>query len=62
MPKTNTEFWAGKIARNKQRDGQAALLLRRRGWKVLRVWEHEIELDIQQAIRRVRRVVTSCME
>lgn len=43
QPKSRLEYWAPKLARNRQRDSQSATLLRRLGWKVLVVWECQIE-------------------
>ena len=42
QPKTNAKFWREKIARNQARDALVARTLRRDGWRVLRVWEHEL--------------------
>ncbi len=42
QPKTNAKFWREKIARNKQRDRRVNYALRKRGWKVMRIWEHEL--------------------
>ena len=42
MPKSRTEFWNPKIATNKKRDRTVNSLLRRRGWRVLRIWEHSL--------------------
>jgi DNA mismatch endonuclease (patch repair protein) len=36
-------FWKEKIERNKERDKSVSKLLRKDGWKVVRVWECEIE-------------------
>lgn len=41
-PKTNAAFWRDKIARNQARDRKVNRLLRRMGWQVLRVWEHQL--------------------
>lgn len=41
MPKSNRQYWASKIARNRERDAQADILLEEAGWMVLRFWEHE---------------------
>ena len=41
-PKQNARFWREKIARNKARDRLVNRTLRARGWRVLRVWEHEL--------------------
>lgn len=39
--KSNTLWWADKIAANKKRDKGTAADLKRAGWIVLRFWEHE---------------------
>jgi len=41
MPKANADFWNEKLTRNQERDAEVDLLLEQRGWKVVRVWEHE---------------------
>lgn len=43
MPKTNTGFWAEKIARNKERDKVEQRLLARMGWHCITVWECELK-------------------
>jgi DNA mismatch endonuclease, patch repair protein len=42
QPKTNAAFWRDKIARNKARDRHVNVAMRKRGWKVLRIWQHEL--------------------
>lgn len=42
MPRQNARFWREKIARNQARDRLVNRTLRARGWKVLRIWEHEL--------------------
>lgn len=37
--KSNVRYWGPKIVRNKQRDRSSIAKLRRRGWRVLVVWE-----------------------
>lgn len=39
MPSTRREFWAEKLARNRQRDEINVARLARDGWRVLVVWE-----------------------
>ena len=41
-PKTNASYWTAKIARNRQRDREAVLSLRRQGWRVLVLWECQL--------------------
>jgi len=42
MPRNNQEFWAKKLQQNKDRDKYVSRELRKAGWKVVRVWEHEL--------------------
>lgn len=39
LPATRTEFWAGKIRSNQERDQRSTSLLVEQGWSVLTVWE-----------------------
>ncbi|MDL5045825.1 very short patch repair endonuclease [Oscillatoria amoena NRMC-F 0135] len=41
MPSTNKRFWVKKISRNVQRDKLVVRILKKRGWTVVRIWEHE---------------------
>lgn len=52
-PRTNAEFWANKLDRNRQRDDRDTRRLERAGWHVLRIWEHETKdlLAIEQRVR-----------
>lgn len=43
QPKQNAEFWFTKIERNKARDRLVTRTLKAKGWRVLRVWEHELK-------------------
>lgn len=39
LPKSNVEFWQTKIDRNRARDARDMEALRKRGWRVIVVWE-----------------------
>ena len=43
VPKTNTEFWTTKVARNQERDQEVWRKLEAKGWAVIIVWECELE-------------------
>src|SRR5688572_9972111 len=43
LPRNNQEFWAKKLQGNKDRDKLVTRSLRKLGWKVIRVWEHELK-------------------
>jgi len=47
------QFWREKIARNRARDKRNTRLLRQRGWKVVRIWEHQVECNALECVRRV---------
>ena len=42
MPAGNRAFWQAKLARNAERDRAVTRALRKAGWKVLRIWEHDL--------------------
>lgn len=46
-------FWQDKIGATRQRDQRNFRRLRRAGWRVLRVWEHEIENDVLAVVDRI---------
>ncbi|MFZ7087649.1 very short patch repair endonuclease [Curtobacterium sp. RRHDQ10] len=41
LPKANAALWQAKLLANRQRDARHDDELRRDGWKVIRIWEHE---------------------
>lgn len=56
-PKSNAVFWDQKIGRTIQRGRLVTATLRREGWTVVRVWEHEIEADLARVVDRIGRVL-----
>lgn len=48
-----SESWEEKIASNRARDGRNHRALRRNGWKVIRLWEHQIDADLRGCVARV---------
>lgn len=55
-PKSNTEWWSAKIARNKERDVDTARKLAEAGWELVEIWEHD---DPVEAADRVEALVRS---
>lgn len=41
-PDDNGDYWRSKLARNTQRDRLVDQQLQEAGWRVVRVWEHEL--------------------
>ena len=55
VPKTNTEFWVNKVARNQKRDEEKWRQLEAKGWSVIIVWECELEKkNLDSTISRVK--------
>lgn len=50
-PKTNTDYWRAKIARNVARDARARSALDALGWETLTIWECELKKDTRLAER-----------
>ena len=49
-PKTNSDFWLVKLDVNRERDARADAQLRELGWRPVRIWEHVINADIDEAV------------
>ena len=43
IPATHTKFWTEKIDRNKTRDKEVNKHYKMKGWKVVRIWEHDLK-------------------
>jgi DNA mismatch endonuclease (patch repair protein) len=61
-PRTNESFWRSKLEANVARDRRVNRELRSLGWRVIRVWEHDIKsnteglaLRLSSRIRRTER-------
>jgi DNA mismatch endonuclease (patch repair protein) len=56
-PKGNAAFWRAKFRRNRARDLRDTRNLRRAGWTVVRLWEHELRARTRPTLlARLRRV------
>lgn len=57
-PRSNQTYWRAKMIRNKARDRSVSRALRKKGWRVLRIWEHELarknEIRLLRRIQRAR--------
>lgn len=47
------EYWKLKIEANIKRDRRNRGILRKQGWRVLRIWEHQIKKDPGYCIERI---------
>ena len=54
IPKTNTEFWVAKVARNQERDQEVWRKLEAKGWSVIIVWECQLKKSkLDETVDRV---------
>lgn len=47
------KYWLEKIERNIKRDKLYRARLKRQGWKIMRIWEHEVKKDFEKAMTRL---------
>lgn len=57
-PKTNISFWTDKIASNIRRDTIVNTELGQKGWKVVRIWEHEVRRDLNRCYLKIYKELT----
>jgi len=55
--KSNIDFWHKKIEQNIERDKRVNLELKNMGWKVIRIWEHEIKSNLERCLQRIKILV-----
>ena len=57
FPATRRAFWLAKFARNKARDRLVTRALRKNGWRVVRIWEHELRKPAR-VLARIRKALS----
>jgi DNA mismatch endonuclease (patch repair protein) len=55
-------FWKTKIQGNRHRDQRNFRRLRTMGWRVTRIWQHELERNPESCIERVAKLVKERVE
>lgn len=55
---TGKQFWRAKLAANRARDRYVTGCLRRRGWRVVRIWEHDLAQAPAACTLKIRRALT----
>ncbi|MBV7530465.1 very short patch repair endonuclease [Chitinophaga sp. sic0106] len=60
IPNTNTQFWRNKLSKNVDRDLKHQHALIKLGWKVLVIWECEIEKNITSTLEYIEQQITCC--
>lgn len=53
IPSSNSKFWEEKLLKNVEKDEKHTKALQELGWKVIVVWECEIEKNIRRAVEKI---------
>ncbi len=61
IPSTNKSYWVQKIRRNKERDKQVNKYYKKLGWKLFRIWEHNIQKPTSKQIKKLTIKLVSFM-
>jgi DNA mismatch endonuclease (patch repair protein) len=48
-----SDFWKAKISETRARDARNFRKLRQQGWRVIRIWQHDLERDFDASIQRI---------
>lgn len=51
-------FWREKISKTRKRDLRNFRKLRRMGWRVVRIWQHEVKKDLESCVIRITSAVS----
>lgn len=60
--RTLSPFWRNKIAETRLRDQRNFRRLQRDGWRVIRIWQHQIEQDFDASLDRIHAAMTELDE
>jgi len=52
-PRSHTDFWNEKFARNMERDSRVLRDLHDMGWRTIVVWECSIRSDVHEVVKRI---------
>ena len=50
---TVSPFWQQKIEKNRQRDRKNFAKLRLSGWRVVRLWKHQVKEEIEECLKKI---------
>ncbi len=62
FPKSNQDYWLPKLEENRDRDRRQSSKLRRAGWRVIRVWEHDCLPPARRTVKRIADAVNKQLE
>lgn len=59
MPKSNIKYWRPKLKINMERDQENIKKLIKAGWRVMRIWEHNIprKFETKQSVKKLHKLI-----
>lgn len=57
IPKSRRDYWVPKIQQNKDRAKIVNRVLKKEGWRVVRIWEHEFQKDFDKSVGKLARLL-----
>ena len=56
-PRANVDYWEAKLRGNADRDRRVDQALTASGWSVIRIWEHDVDRDLEACVERVAKAI-----
>jgi DNA mismatch endonuclease (patch repair protein) len=56
-PSSNRSYWDLKVDRNMRRDRSRRAKLKRLGWKVIRLWEHQVVKQPERCVSKILKAI-----
>lgn len=50
IPETNRDYWINKLKRNIDRDREVTKYYIDNGWRILRIWEHQVKENLDRTV------------
>lgn len=57
QPKSRKGYWLPKLEKNIKRDKVSAKKLRKLGYKVIIIWEHDVKKDIRKVVNKLEKTI-----
>lgn len=57
IPSSNSKFWKEKLEKNIEKDKKHITALKLAGWKVVVIWECELEKSLEQTLNNLKNVL-----
>lgn len=57
IPSSNEVFWRDKLEKNVFRDKRNNKALKKQGWKVVTLWEHEVRRDPVRCVAKITKAI-----